>query len=144
MPTKLARPPMSVRPVVSAASSAPTSKSSAWTRINSAPRYRWKQGDLVARLHRMIEGGVILVDRNFDRAAVGECRLMGRAQRLQPVQQFADIAYIGRRRQLLARFAELAAQPGEVKQLHRPTSLKGRKSTMLPDSSRVNASGSST
>src|ERR1041385_805236 len=92
----------------------------------------------------MIERGIVLVDRNLDSATIGERRLVGRTQRLQPVQQLAHIAHIGGRRQLLTRFAELAAQPGEIKQLHRPTSLKGRKSTMLPDSSRVNASGSST
>src|SRR6476661_4028198 len=98
---KLATPPTSLRPSVRRASSTPTSKSSAWTQITSAPGDRREQRDLITRLHRMIESGVILVHRNLHGATIGQGCLISRALGRQPVQQIADSAHEGRRRQLL-------------------------------------------
>src|SRR5690348_10308552 len=144
-PTKQASPPMSRRPSVSRDSSTPISKSASWTRIiRSASRHRREQGDLIRGGDRVVGPDIFEIDRDLHHAAISEHGLVGRPPRLEPVEQLADRGDARRRRELLARLAELAAKPGEIEQLHQPTSPKGRKSTMLPRSTRVNASGSST
>src|SRR5215470_750397 len=122
-PTTLATPPTSVRPAVSAASSAPTSKSSCWTLIIglSAAGHRREQRHLVAGLHGMIERGVLLIDGDPDDGAVGEGSRVLRTARGQPVEQGADGRHFGRRRHRLLADPDLALQPGEIKYLHECT-----------------------
>src|SRR3546814_14214232 len=88
-PTNTPRPPIRWLPAVSAASSAPRSKSCSCTRtaIVSAPGDRWEERDLVACRHRMVRLDIVLVDRASDGAGVAErLRLAGPAA-AQPVDQ---------------------------------------------------------
>src|SRR5262245_59481602 len=84
-PTKLTTPPISVRPVVSAVHSAPTSKSSRCTRIISLPAGdRREDGDLVAGRDRMIERHIGLVHRDADDRQVLQRLGVARRARFQP------------------------------------------------------------
>src|SRR3546814_5845232 len=88
-PTNPPRPPIRWLPAVSAASSAPRSKSCSCTRtaIVSAPGDRWEERDLVACRHRMVRLDIVLVDRASDGAGVAErFRIAGPAA-AQPVDQ---------------------------------------------------------
>src|SRR3546814_248523 len=88
-PTNTPRPPIRWLPAVSAASSAPRSKSCSCTRtaIVSAPGDRWEERDLVACRHRMVRLDIVLVDRASDGAGVAErFRIAGPAA-AQPVEQ---------------------------------------------------------
>src|SRR4051812_41173078 len=96
------------------------SKSSVWTRTvtRSAAGHRWEQGDLVARLHRMGEADIVLVDRDLHRLALLQrCRII-RAEAFQPVEQLADLFDMGRQVEFFFGLADLLAQPGEIQQLH--------------------------
>src|SRR5262245_58665462 len=74
-PMKLATPPTSARPLVSAAISAPMSKSCCCTRIiDLAARHRREQRHFVARLHRMIGADIFLVDGDAYDGAIGQRR----------------------------------------------------------------------
>src|SRR5579871_535288 len=108
-PTKLASPPMSVRLSVNRASSAPTSKSSRWTRITSASRHRRKERDLVAGAHGVLEAGIFLIDRDAKDLAIGERGLVRRALIFQPIEQLADGGDVRGRRDFLGRQTPLAA-----------------------------------
>src|ERR1700690_2981115 len=96
-PTKLASPPMSLRPSVNRTSSAPTSKSSRWTRITSASRHRREEGDLVASAHGVVGTGIFLIDRDAQDLAGGQRRLVGGAPLFQPIEQLADGGDLRRR-----------------------------------------------
>src|SRR5262249_14729110 len=74
--------------------------------------------------------------------SIGKGGFVSRAKGLEPVQQMADGHHACGWRELLAGFAELAAQPGEIEKLHPPTSPKGKYSTMMPGSTRTKVSGS--
>src|SRR5262249_30061058 len=118
-PMKLPTPPTSVRPAVSRASSAPTSKSSRCTLItDSAPRDRRKERHLVAGLHRKVEAGILLVYGNPDDRPVGESGGMLGPAGGEPIEQRADGRHLGRRRHRLLADAHLALEPGEIKYLH--------------------------
>src|SRR4051812_37074766 len=102
-----------------------TVKKIGYWNIALTSRHRRKQRHLIIRRDRMIHADIFEIDRDLHHAAVGERGLVGGAQGLQPVEELADGVDAWRRRELFARFAELAAKPGEIKQLHQPTSPKG-------------------
>src|SRR4051794_6174318 len=104
-PTKAATPPISLRPAVMRANSAPMSKSAACTRIISAARHRREEGDLVARCQALIELGEILVDRHADRLEIGQRLGMAAAA---PAQQGHEILH----RLDARRVDDLLADPG--------------------------------
>src|SRR5262245_8828443 len=92
-PMKLATPPISARSLVSAAISAPMSKSSCCTRImDLAAGHRRKQRHFVARFDRMIGADIFLIHGDTYHRAVGERRGMLGAALGKPVQQGADRA----------------------------------------------------
>src|SRR5689334_8162751 len=98
-PTKLARPPTSRRPRVSASSSRPTSKSSFCTRTRStsAAGDRGKERDLVAGLHGGGEVGHLLVH--------GDAPLLAGSERLGPTA-FARTKLVQERRHRVRRAGE--------------------------------------
>src|SRR4051812_22208804 len=101
VPTKQPMPPMSARPAVSAANSAPMLKSAVCTLIlamPSASRHRREERHLVARTDACGGFGEVLIHRAADRAEVGEGAGVAGAALGQPGDEFADRAHAGRRR----------------------------------------------
>src|SRR5579875_801657 len=143
-PTKLTTPPILRLPAASAASSAAGSKSSRWTRIISASRHRREEGHLVARPHRVIGAHIFLVDGDADHGRVLQRGGIARAASPKPFDESGHIGHRGRKRHLFLGDAGALLEPGEIKELHQLTSLKGRKSTMLPLLRWVTVSGNST
>src|SRR5262249_49713676 len=118
-PMKLATPPTSLRPAVSRAISAPTSKSSRCTLImDSAACHRRQQRHSVAGLHGIVEAGIFLVYSDPDDRSVGESGSMLGPPGGQPIEQRADGCHLGRRRHRLLTDADLALEPGEIKYPH--------------------------
>src|SRR5512143_2276088 len=111
--------PISVRPPLSRAISAPMSKSSCWTRITSASGHRREEGDLARVADHRIVAHMALVDRGADhlvsRKRIGE---FGSA-RLEPGDQLADGRDVGRQHDLFGSPAYLFSHPGEIEEPHR-------------------------
>src|SRR5690606_22672864 len=130
VPTKLATAPTSSRPARSREISAPTSKSSCWTRVSSvgaadrpdapaastvsAPRDRRDEGDFraVAQGRRGI--GAHLVDGDLDVAPLAQRLAPGGAAAAQPGAQLAGAGDVAGQAHLLAREAQRLPQGGEV------------------------------
>src|SRR6185312_9117209 len=119
-PTKLASAPTSTRPRVSASSSRPTSKSSAWTRTNgtSASGDRREEGDLVAGLQGRGGIGHALVHGD----APGLARSEGRRPAIVALPQLLHEGRHGgrsrRERHLLAGASDALAQAREIEERH--------------------------
>src|SRR5688572_13887311 len=95
-PTKVTTPPISCRPWVSALISAPTSKSSRWTRIMASPSgHRREDGDLVARGDGMIVLHVGLVHRHAHHREILQCLGMAGRTGLEPVEQALHVLHLG-------------------------------------------------
>src|SRR5262249_7551071 len=117
-PTKLTMPPISCRPSVSRAISAPKSKSSRWTRIISASGHRREECHLVARAQRMTGGHVVLVDGDADDRGILQRVGKARPAALQPRQEVADGRDAGGQLDRLLGCADFGAKPSEIEQLH--------------------------
>src|SRR4051812_32863904 len=91
-PVKLATAPTSVRPRVSASSSRPVSKSSAWMRTEgiSAAGDRGKERHFVTGLERRGKVGHLLVHRDAPLLAGGERLAPAAIARAQAVEQRRD------------------------------------------------------
>src|SRR5689334_18393440 len=133
-PTNEATPPIRWLPRASLSSSAPTSKSSRWTRITgSASGDRREERDLVAAPHRMVPADIFLVDRDPHHREVLQRLGEARPARLQPAEQRADRGHLGRRIDALLGDADPAAQPGEVQDFHqRRDGKRGRRVKASP------------
>src|SRR5579872_1252225 len=117
VPTKQPIPPISVRPAVSAANSAPTLKSACWTLMRatrSASCHRRKECHLVAGTDTGGRVGEFLVHRASDRSAVGEGAGIAGASLRQPGDEVGDRGNAGGHRQLLLGGADAFTQPGEI------------------------------
>src|SRR5262245_36543031 len=118
-PMKLATPPMSARPLVSAAISAPMSKSSCCTRIiELTAGHRREQCNLIALLHRVVGADIFLIDGNAHDGAVGERRGMLGAPLGEPVQQGAHRAHARGGLDLLLADTDFALYPSEIEDAH--------------------------
>src|SRR5215472_125121 len=118
-PMKLATPPMPWRPSVKRAISAPTSKSSRWTRIiASASGDRREQRDLVIGAHGVAHRHVFLIDRDTHHREILERLGEARAPPLEPAQERGHVHHLGGRLDALLGEADLGTQPGEIKDLH--------------------------
>src|SRR6185503_2066253 len=126
MPVKVATAPMSVRPFVSRAISAPMSKSSRCSRINSASGHRREECDLARTRDRGLGLHMRVVDRRADHLGVLERVGVFLAAPREPGDQFADRAHISRRIDLFLRLADALAHPGKVEQLQVQSSIKCR------------------
>src|SRR3954469_10292110 len=114
-------PPMSVRPPVSAANSAPTSKLPVCTLMRamlSTTRHRREKSHFVARTDMCGRISEFLIDRAAHRATVGKRTGEAGAALDEPGDQRADGGYVGGRRDALLRGAGALAQPGKVKDRH--------------------------
>src|SRR5215472_2976952 len=121
VPTKQPMPPMSVRSAVSAASSAPMSKSAVCTLILAMPSascHRREECDLVAGADARGGVGEVLVHRAANRSAVGEGARVAGAAFHQPGDECVDRAHPCGQRDALQRPAGALAQPGEVEDGH--------------------------
>src|SRR5262249_46292334 len=116
VPVKLTMAPISVRPCVRRAISAPISKSSSWRRITSASGHRREESDLARVAENRTAAHAALVDGGADhlvpREGIGEFG----AARLEPGDQLADCSDLGRERDLLGALADLLFDPGEIKE----------------------------
>src|SRR6185369_15283063 len=133
MPVKVATAPISVRPRVSAAISAPMSKSSRCSRINSASGHRRKECDLARARDRHVGLHMRMVDRGADDLGVLECVGILLAASGQPRHEVANCAHIGRRIDLLLRLADALAYPGEVQQFHVSSVVPAKAGTHNPE-----------
>src|SRR3954454_6202053 len=100
-PTKLVTPPMLRSPSVRAANSAPTSKSSAWTRIAmsfSAPRHRREERHLVTGRQGVTRPDIFLIDRDTHHGRVLQRIGEVGAACLEPADEGGYVADFGRRR----------------------------------------------
>src|SRR5436190_13420571 len=118
MPVKVATAPMSVRPCVSRATSAPMSKSSRCRRTTLSSRHRRKERDLARACDLRVGLHVIAVDRGADDVGVLEGIVILLAALFEPRDEFANRAHVCRRIDLLLRLADAFAHPGEVEQFH--------------------------
>src|SRR3990172_10990892 len=97
MPVNVATAPMSVRPAVRAFTSAPTSKSSRWTRTLTSPsRHRRKERDLAGAGEARLRRHVLLVDGRADHMAAGEGLRIFRPPALQPIDELGHGRHLGR------------------------------------------------
>src|SRR5262245_39313824 len=122
--------PISLRPALSRAISAPISKSSRWTRIISASGDRREEGDLARAGNPRVMAHVLAIDRGSDHLGAGEGILEFRPAALQPIDQFGDGADAFRRRDFLRGDAGLLLDPGEIEETHAanpPSSHGGRR-----------------
>src|SRR5919106_2381384 len=89
----------------------------------SAAGHGWKERDLVARPHRIVRPGVVLIDRGPDHA--GRAQSLGKARpaRRQPLHQRSDGGHLGRRGHVLARGPDLGSQPGEIQDSKGPLTV---------------------
>src|SRR5690348_10203905 len=118
-PMKDVTPPISRRPRVSAAISAPGSKSSRWTRIiRSASGDRREEGDLVAGFEAMVVGDVFAIDRDAHELGVGQRALVIRPARFQPIDELRHGRDRARGIEILFGGADLLPQPGEIEEFH--------------------------
>src|SRR3954447_6763574 len=119
MPVKVATAPMSLRPAVSRAISAPMSKSSRCSRtVTSSSGHRRGESDLARPADRRVGLDVGLVDRGADDLRVLERIGVFLTASAQPGHEIADRAHAGWRIDLLLRLADAFAHPGEINQLH--------------------------
>src|SRR5579863_2904332 len=119
-PMKLVTPPISVRPRVSAAISAPGSKSSRWTRIiASASGDRREECDLVARLHAMRVADIFAIDRDAHEFRIVQRLGVVGPTRLQPINELGDGRDRARRIDGLFRGSDSLPQRGEIEDFHR-------------------------
>src|SRR5215469_4077852 len=126
-PMKDVTPPISLRPRVSAAISAPGSKSSRWTRIiASASGDRREERDLVAGFEAMVVGDVFAIDRDAHQLRVGQRVDIIRPARLQPIDELRHGRDAARRIEHLFGRADLLPQPGEIEEFHTPNLSRSR------------------
>src|SRR3990172_230260 len=117
-PVNVATAPMSVRPAVRALTSAPTSKSSRWTRTHtSASRHRRKERDLAGAGEARLRRHVLLVDGGADDVAAGEGFRVFRPPALEPIDEPGPGPPPGRQLDHLLGLARLLAHPGEIEDL---------------------------
>src|SRR5688572_19750123 len=105
MPVNVATAPMSARPCVSRAISAPTSKSSRCSRTKSASGHRREERNLTRALDRSVRLHVRVVDRRADDLRVLERIGIFLAAFREPGHEFPDGANAHRRIDLLLRLA---------------------------------------
>ena len=116
VPRKVTMAPMSVRPALSVAISAPMSKSSVWTRITLASRHRREEGDLAGGSDRSVMAHMGLVDRSPDHFGAGESVVEFRPAGFQPSDQLGDGGNLARQVHVLCADAGLLLDPGEIEE----------------------------
>src|SRR3954454_22985599 len=122
IPVKVATAPMSVRPAVSRAISAPMSKSSRCSRtVTSSSGHRREECDLARPADGCIGLDVGLVDRRADDLRVFRRIGVFLTAPAQPGHEIADRAHAGRRIDLLLRLADALAHPRKINELHTRT-----------------------
>src|SRR5262245_8670087 len=127
MPVKVATAPISARPCVRRAISAPRSKSSRWMRtVTLSPRHRRKKRDLARAGNLRIGLHVITVDRCSDDVRVLERVGIFLAALRQPRNEVADRAHARRWLDLFLGLSDPFTHPREVEKLHVPLGYRWR------------------
>src|SRR5262249_50725951 len=118
VPVKVTMAPMSLRPTLSFAISAPMSKSCCWTRITSASGHRREESDLARGPPPPTVTHMALVDGGAGHLlppeGIGELR----PARFKPGDQLGDRGDMLRHRDVFRGAADLLLDPGEIEEAH--------------------------